>query len=1517
MVDEGRKATYSVRLTTRPDSTANVLLSTDSTEYISVSPSSLEFTTTNYSVAQTVTVTSFNDDAVDNDPESPPDDAYRNTVITHTVRGGGSDYSGTTGTVTARLQDDDSAAVLLDKTALRVRDNGGTAVYRVRLKSQPLADVTVRMTSDNAAAASVAPTTPLTFTSTNWSRTQTVTVTGVADRVDNPGSNRMAEITHTVGRGGSGNPDDGYTRTEDDAPDAPAVTVTIVDNDTAGLKISKTTTTITEGGSDKTYTVKLESDANVTVTITSSDPLVTVNDQVSVDLIFTSSNWDMPQTVTISTEDNEMVNGVNGRRTATITHTAVITGSNPKQQYAPDETLQVTRNDDERTPDIILSATSRTVYEADGRPESDTYTVRLGSKPVNSDGSPGIRVVTVSSGDPSIVRVGLPGDPPSENATISYNGAVDAHWKRSVTFAVTATQDARDDDVDNGGNRLVLVDHTADGLKGAELRVTVTDDDDADVIITTDPDDRERGVAESDTVTYGVKLKSAPPSGTVTVRVTSTDPAVFMVRSSELTFNTSAELTFDTSPSKTPGSWEDPQSVIVRAVDDMVDNPGRSANIIFTPSGGGGYGPGEAKSRTVTVTNDDTAGLELSKSELEVGEDGGSDRYHVSLKSQPTGTVTVTVTSSNLAIAKVDTDPVRPGEQDTLRFRPDNWDTPRDVTPRDVVVTGVSDATRGDRTATITHAPAGGGYGSGQSARITVKVTEVTSPGLRAPAQVTVAEGGTTSFPVTLNSEPTENVTVTVTNRSTSVIRTVAPVSLTFSPTNWDNPQQVTVTAANDTVVTGDRRATIMLASTGGEVDYDFERDVEVTVTEDDAVLTPSARSVEVDEGGTGTYTVRLQGRPTATVTVDVASADATVATVSPATLTFTASNYSAAQTVTVSGLNDSVDNAGGARSTNITLTPKGGGYDSVPAVGVAVTVTDDEGLVFSKTAVTVPEAGGTDSYTVRLGTAPTASVTVALTSSNSRAATVSPAALTFTTANWSTAQRVTVTGVDDDVDNSGDARSTIITHTPSGAGYSTVERVPVTVTDDDDPPSGIALTVQPTAVDEGAAATITVTATPAGTRFATAQTVTVMVGASGDSATEGTDYAAVDDFTLTIAAGAASGTRAFTLSPVDDQEFEGDETITVTGTASGVPVSGATITIADDDTITVRLAGSATVAEGSAADFTVSLVEGAASVDVVVTYTVGGTATPGVDYTAPSGSSTIVAGSATSTIRIPTTADDVLDRGETLVVELTGAATAAGVAAAIDTPKQFTTTIGDSDQIAVSIESPTAVEGEAMVFTVTLSGTGMASTVSEPVTLRYATADGTATAGADYTAAADVAVVVEAGDSQAQFTVDTLQDDQAEPDETFTVTLSADPAQPLPDGVTLETTPATAMIDDDDELMATLTGPETVPEGVAASFTVMLSQPLSESVTLSYATADGSASAGADYAAAGSDAAATIAVGETTATFMVATMGDTVAEANETFSVQLTALNRSRRSLRSRPCSRRRQRSRSWTTTS
>ena len=116
-----------------------------------------------------------------------------------------------------------------------------------------------------------------------------------------------------------------------------------------------------------------------------------------------------------------------------------------------------------------------------------------------------------------------------------------------------------------------------------------------------------------------------------------------------------------------------------------------------------------------------------------------------------------------------------------------------------------------------------------------------------------------------------------------------------------------------------------------------------------------------------------------------------------------------------------------------------------------------------------------------------------------------------------------------------------------------TVMGTSLTLTDDETVSTGLTLSVNPASVGEADGATaVVVTAALDGGARGEATAVTVAVGDGGDSATEGTDYATVSDFTVTIGAGAPSGTGTFTLTPTQDIVGEGDESITVGGTATG-----------------------------------------------------------------------------------------------------------------------------------------------------------------------------------------------------------------------------------------------------------------------------------------------------------------------------------------------------------------------------
>ena len=178
-----------------------------------------------------------------------------------------------------------------------------------------------------------------------------------------------------------------------------------------------------------------------------------------------------------------------------------------------------------------------------------------------------------------------------------------------------------------------------------------------------------------------------------------------------------------------------------------------------------------------------------------------------------------------------------------------------------------------------------------------------------------------------------------------------------------------------------------------------------------------------------------------------------------------------------------------------------------------------------------------------------------------------------------------------------------------------------VTVIDDDVPSTKVMLTVAPSAgirEDAGGARGVQVTGTLDGAARGSDTVVTVTV--SSGTATAGTDFDAVADFPLTILADQTSGTAVFDFTPVDDDVFEGDETVAVSGsTTVGLAVDGAVLTIVEDDVRGIVLSRSA-----------VTVTEGEPGVTYTVALTSEPTGTVTVHGDAPAGSDVRVASSGT-----------------------------------------------------------------------------------------------------------------------------------------------------------------------------------------------------------------------------------------------------------------------------------------------
>ena len=271
------------------------------------------------------------------------------------------------------------------------------------------------------------------------------------------------------------------------------------------------------------------------------------------------------------------------------------------------------------------------------------------------------------------------------------------------------------------------------------------------------------------------------------------------------------------------------------------------------------------------------------------------------------------------------------------------------------------------------------------------------------------------------------------------------------------------------------------------------------------------------------------------------------------------------------------------------------------------------------------------------------------------------------------------------------------VSHAVSGGGYGsvTVPDVTVTVSDDETASASVALTVSPSSVDEAAGATaITVTGTLNGAarNSDTAVTVTVSAGTASTG-----DFAAVQDFTLTITTGQISGTATFRLTPVDDTIDEDDETVRVAGTVQGLTVTAGTVTVEDDDEQGVRTSATAlTVPEGDSRIYTVALRSQPAG-PVTVTPSVAGSA----DVT--------VSGALTFTAQN-------WNRAQTVTVSAAQDADAANDAATVShavsgggygsvTAPDVAVTVEDLNEpgIEVSATALTVPEGDSRTYTVAL----------------------------------------------------------------------------------------------------------------------------------------------------------------------------------------------------------------------
>ena len=1010
-LDEGGNATYGVSLATQPTGTVTVTPSVSGNRDVTVTPARLTFTASGWDTAQTVTVEAARDD-----------DAVADTAeLRHSASG--ADYGGVRALPLAvEVRDNDEQGVTVDPAGVQLRE-GGRVTYTVVLDTQPTGTVTIRpaLAVGSDSDVRVSPS-ALSFSTSNWKTPKTVTVSAGQDGDSDPDS---ATVEHAVSGA-----DYGVA-----AVDAPRVSVTVTDDDVPSTEVvlRLSTDTVREGGGRTQITVTAELDAAPREAVTA----------VTLDLEGVGGGaQEGADFAAIQAGDADHRGGAyerDGAGAGDAGEDGIDEGEGETLRLVAEtgsglalrpSSFDLTIVDDDEK-GIVLSRTSMTVREEG----SQTYTVRLESEPTSD-----VTVTLASRGaDGGEVTPG-PGQ-------LEFTAA---NWRTAQTVTVEA---AADPDGDDGAAEIVHEGSGGDyGGVEAILPVRVDDNDQTSrsVRLSLEPERVEED-AGSETVTVTAVLDGAARSTDTDVAVRATGGTA----AAGMDFTDFGTVTVRIAADQTEGT----QTFSFSPVDDNVDE-GLSETVVL----GGTVQGLTVRTATLTIADNDGRGIELPEGSLTLDE-GGNATYGVSLATQPTGTVTVRVTAAGDRDVSVNTG--------SLTFTVSGWDTAQTVT-----VEAAQDDDAVADTAELRHSASGADYGGVRALPLAVEVREDDTRGVTISSEsVQFREGGRETYTVVLDTQPTGTVTIrpALAPGSDSDVR-VSPSALGFSTSNWKTPKTVTVSAGQDADSDQDS-ATVEHAVSGadyGAAAVPAER-VSVTVTDDDVPSTEVVLKLSTDtlrEGGGRTQvtvTGELDAAPrnaVTAVTLDLegvaggAQEGADFAAITPVTLTIAAGRTSATARVPVTPVNDDIDEGAGEGLRLVAQTSSGLALQP-SSFDLTIEDDDEKGIVLSGTSLTVRE-GGSQTYTARLKSQPTADVTMSLaaTGAGGQDLTFVPTQLTFTANDWNTAQPVTVSAAND---ADSDDETATITNAASGGGYASLQAdLPATVLDKTGGPRAAGITISP-----------------------------------------------------------------------------------------------------------------------------------------------------------------------------------------------------------------------------------------------------------------------------------------------------------------------------------------------------------------------------------------------------------------------------------------------------------------------
>ena len=870
LLNEGSNtSTFSIVLNDQP--TGNVvydLTSTDSAQ-MTVFPASMTFTPSNWNVMQTGTITTVDDAIVDGDhfetfrielDAANSDDCYSITPVNYVIQ----------------IVDDEIAGFKLGTVSGTLAEgNVQTATVSIVLTAAPLTNVIIDLQSMDTTEVNLG-VSSLTFTPSNWSTPQLVTLTAVDELLVD--GNQTVSITASI------NPSSAAAFT---SLTAKTTSVVNQDNDLPSFALGPLNGLLTEGDTETaTLSLVLEKQPLYDVILSLSSVDTGEVSSTITSYTFTNINWNVPQTVVLFSVDDFIIDGT---QQSTIT-LSIDSSSDPAFLSVADQSFIAGNLDNDIANLDISPLYGGSLLESDSRTVS--FTIRLSAQPsVNV-------ILDLLSLDTTEVILGSGSTPlvfiPStwnvtQTVTLEHVDEVllDGSQISSVTISVNGFSDS---------------DFTS--LPTQTVTVTTLDDDLPGFSLSGVNGNLQEG--SSATASFTVILDVQPLTD-VSIDFTSSDIGeINIVNPSTKTFTFS--------------NWNVPQTVYLQSADEYFIDGSQSVSVTASINSASNSGFLGVASQTISVVNadNDVASITLIPVDNLTSEPGDTASFYLQLTAIPTADVQLDLRS----FISTEAMPT----QNQVTFTPLNWNVPQLV-----IINGIDDSpplSDGTQTVTIvTENVSSTDVHFGSITNVSAPYFVVMNQDDDAPGVLitlldnnfkTNEAGSTVTLMFELLSQPAAGASVTIPLSLGGAIdeMTISATSVLIQNTNWDQPllNQVILTGVDDSLIDGTQMVQVLTGSPSStdpvyaNLSATSLPDVVLYNLDNDAAGFMLTQPQVVSENGSvTTFSVALQTSILTTTTLLLTVEDSTEIQIDRQVLVFDPSNWKFPQTVQVTGLDDNL----------------------------------------------------------------------------------------------------------------------------------------------------------------------------------------------------------------------------------------------------------------------------------------------------------------------------------------------------------------------------------------------------------------------------------------------------------------------------------------------------------------------------------------------------------------------------------------------------------------------------------